>query len=375
MKYIKKPSNQIIIKELLSLKKQSTDVFLILAGEKTQWNIADFISIANNQGIVFMGGVFPGLIIGNTKTDEGVLIKKFTANRAPILINEINKSKIDLPKIPSFVVEDNDNKQTALILADGLSSGITLFLKVLFHKLGNTVNYIGGGAGLLSLKQEPCVFSNEGFFKDAAIVLFTEQTINLGIKHGWTYVYGPIIATRTNKNIILELNWQNPFEVYKKIIDNDNYNNVSISSENFFEISKGYPFGISKDNCEYIVRDPLKVNDLGHIICVGDIPENSALDILKGNQVSLLSAAIEATNEATEQNSQAKSSLIFDCISRTLFLENGFNLELEFMTDAFKHKNLDIKLEGALTLGEISSYNQSNLEFFNKTILLGLFNE
>ncbi|MBN2236496.1 MAG: FIST C-terminal domain-containing protein [Bacteroidales bacterium] len=373
MRYIKKPSNQIIIKELLSLMKESTDVFLILAGEKTEWNIDEFISIANNQGIVFMGGVFPGLIIGNTKTDEGVLIKKFRANGAPILISELNKSKIDLPKIPNFVFEGKNNRQTALILADGLSSGITLFLKVLFHKLGNTVNYIGGGAGLISLKQEPCVFSNEGFFKDAAIILFTEQTINLGIKHGWTYVYGPIIATRTNKNIILELNWQNPFEVYKKIIDSDN--NASISSENFFEISKGYPFGISKDNCEYIVRDPLKVNDLGHIICVGDIPVNSALDILKGNQVSLLSAAVDATNEAAEQISQAKSSLIFDCISRTLFLENGFKLELEFITDAFKHKNLDIKLEGALTLGEISSYNQSNLEFFNKTILLGLFNE
>lgn len=373
MKYIQKPNCQTVIKELSSLKKRSTDVFFLLVGEKTQWDINEFIEIANKQGIAFMGGIFPGLIIGETKTEEGVLIKKFKANQGPVLIKEINKSKIDLPEMPKFDGENNDKKSTALILVDGLSSGITLFLKVLFHKLGNTINYIGGGAGSLSLKQEPCVFSNEGFFKDAAIVLFADQTINLGIKHGWSYIYGPIMATRTNKNTILELNWQNPFEVYKKIIDNDS--GVAINSENFFEVAKGYPFGISKDNHEYIVRDPLKVNELGHIICVGDIPENSALDILKGNQGSLLSAAIDATNEAMEQNPKAKSSLIFDCISRTLFLEKEFKLELEFMTDAFKQKNLDIVLEGALTLGEISSYNQSNLEFFNKTILLGLFNE
>ncbi len=211
----------------------------------------------------------------------------------------------------------------------------------MFDQLGNSVSYFGGGAGSLSLKSQPCLFTCEGFVQDAAIVTFIKLQCNLGVAHGWKKLTGPIVANKTHKNVVMELNWRNAFEVYQEIIEADS--GVKLPRDNFYSVAMGYPFGIYKEEAEDIVRDPIMTNEKGELICVGEVPENSLLNILKGETDSLIQAAGQAAKDFGRELAAVKENLA---------------------------GNQGIPA-GMLTLGEISSYGEAYLEFFNKTIVVG----
>lgn len=244
----------------------------------------------------------------------------------------------------------------------------------MFNRLGNSVHYFGGGAGSLTLKQEPCLFTSGGFVQDAAIVAFIKLESNLGVRHGWERIMGPIVATKTRKNIIMELNWKNAFQVYRETVEGDS--GKKLTTKNFFNIAKGYPFGIHKEGMEDIVRDPIAVTEKDELICVGEVPENSALSILKGKKTSLIHAASQAADDCLHIGAGTiRQSFIVDCISRVIYLEKDFAKELETVNHKIHSVDDRHTPSGILTLGEISSYGEGFLEFFNKTIVVGILYE
>lgn len=362
-----------VVQSMIDMQTNGNEIFLLLVGEHTEWDTDGFIGAANKKGLRFFGGVFPALISGGGKYEKGVVIQKFTATIDPVLQTGLDGPDFKMRNLNDVKDTLAVGKRTAIVMVDGLTSQIAGLLEKLFLFLGDTVNYVGGGAGSLSFVQKPCVFCNEGMFQDAAIIAFVDMDASLGVKHGWKKIHGPLVATKTNKNIIQELNWANPFEVYKEAIFDDS--GKQIGHGNFFSIAKSYPFGISKEHSEYVVRDPLSANENGDLICVGEVPENAVLDILKGENHTLIEAAKDAALQAVENGCRFSSSLIFDCISRTLFLGPDFKLELESIMEVLKDNDCDLDIEGALSLGEISSAGQGFLEFFNKTILISLFYE
>jgi len=260
--------------------------------------------------------------------------------------------------------EETELTNTCLLtFVDGLSENISHYLQQLYHNYGNRMKIMGGGAGSLSLVQQPCVFSNEGLFQNAAVLCPIQMEISLGVKHGWEKLHGPVVATRTKANIIYELNWKNAFEVYQQTVEYDSWK--KINANNFFEISKAYPFGIARENGEDIVRDPIKVTEDGALVCVGDVPENTVLYILKGKNESLIQSAQSAIASSIKNvTNEIHHTLIVDCISRTLFLEDEFYKELEAINDAVHKENEESIPQGVLSLGEISSNGEGFLEFY-----------
>ena len=181
----------------------------------------------------------------------------------------------------------------------------------------------------------------------------------------------PVLQIDLDGNIIKEINWKNPFEVYKEIVEA--HSGRQFTDDNFFDIAKGYPFGILKEDAECIVRDPLMVNENNELVCVGEVNDNMLVDILNGNTTSLIEAARHATSDSVNQASAPKKALIIDCISRILFLEEDFDRELTAITSTIHNAFPEVSIGGALTLGEISSYGEGFLEFYNKTTVVGLF--
>jgi len=320
----------------------------------------------NALDIAFFGGIFPGIISGNQRFEEGVIIKVWNDATQPFLIKGLDEKGWDFPYLLPHI---QSGKTLMLTLVDGLTTNIADFLISLYHIAGNSARYFGGGAGSLSLKQMPCVFTNEGVFQDAAIICLVNQEVRLGVKHGWQKVAGPLVATRTDKNVIHELNWQPAFEVYKGIVEEDS--GRTFMEDNFFDIAKGFPFGIFKENQEDIVRDPIAKSETGALICVGEVPENTVLNILKGESEALIHSAAEAALGSSDKEKVLKDVFVVDCISRVLFLEERFPQELQAIRDGLGEPGKDIVPEGILSLGEISSYSDGLLEFFNKTIVVG----
>ena len=99
------------------------------------------------------------------------------------------------------------------------------------------------------------------------------------------------------------------------------------------------------------------------VICLG---ENH---ILKGEIDSLVDAAGCAYKDAAkdiESESENKSIVFIDCISRVLFLEDDFDEELNAV---YKE---GLPMIGALTLGEIANSGKDYLEFYNKTAVVSI---
>ena len=340
---------------------------LISIGEHTEIDILQLIASLNNSGVKFMGGLFPMVIHDHSIYKEGLVINTLNYFEDFYLIKDISKKGYTIPQI-NF---KKDQAYSLFTYIDGLTSDISHYLSELYKNYGMQTNYFGGGAGSLSLEQKPCIICNEGFFEDAAVVCVMSKDASIGVRHGWNKVDGPFIVTKAEGNVIKEINWKNAFTVYKHVVES--HFKKQFTDDNFFDIAKGYPFGIVKDNAECVVRDPLSVNEKGELICVGELENNTLVDILNGNKDTLIDAARKAAEESLETSITPKKAIIIDCISRILFLEDDFDKELNDITTTIKSKYPEISIGGALTLGEISSYGDGFIEFYNKTVVVGLF--
>ncbi|MCA9902313.1 MAG: FIST C-terminal domain-containing protein [Anaerolineae bacterium] len=353
-----------LVEQIRQLPRSENEIVLLLVGEHSTFDLNELIAALNQHHVSFAGGVFTGVIFGNQRYEAGVVADVLPIAAQPSLYHGLDTTSFQIESVPDL---SHDHQYTALVLVDGLTSHIALFLERLFRQLHNQVHYIGGGAGSLSFQQKPCLFDNQGVYQDAALVLWLQTTSSLGVRHGWQHLRGPLIATKTDGTIIQRLNGRPAFELYSQIIERKT--GETLTKENFFSIAKQYPLGIFHHGMDYIVRDPITFTDDKEIVCVGEVPKGSMVYILQGNKQNLVSHARQATSEAMNDVANSHHNLIFDCISRVLYLEDDFSQEL----DAVRMSLPDQAPApfGVLSLGEIASFETGRVEFFNKTFVVG----
>jgi hypothetical protein len=273
----------------------------------------------------------------------------------------------DYVKIIDSKIPELGKTKTMFVFVDSMSKRITTFLECLFEIFGNECNYIGGGAGTLSFEPFSCLITNQGLIQDSAVLALLNAESSIGIRHGWRTIGGPYKITDSDGNMLITLNWKPAFKVYREVIKI--HSGKNISATNFLEIAQVYPLGIKKMPTEKIVREPLEIEKDGILICNGEVPKDSFIDILHGNTASLIEAAKNAavlSNEEFPINTKKKLSIFFDGISRLQFLQENFQKEIDAVY------NDKIPLIGALSIGEIANSGKDYLEFYNKTSVVGI---
>ena len=344
---------------------------MLLACDGNEYSPENVDPILKNCPVPIFGGIFPEIILDNRNLTRGVIAAGCSKRSQPTVITGLSSEDSDyeaqiLEKIPY-----NKDIKTMFIFADGMAGRISALIEGVFNTLGIGINYIGGGAGSLSFVQKPCIFTNSGLLADVAVLVSTEINSGIGVKHGWNTVKSGLSVTGSHKNIIRTINWQPAFQVYSDIVEE--HSGMKFRENNFFDIAKSYPFGIRKLGTENIVRDPLMKEDNDSLVCVGEVPQNSYVEILSGDKESLIDAAENARKEAEESfysfNEKIETIFFIDCISRVLFLEEAFQDELN------KVYIEGMPMIGALTLGEIANSGKDYLEFYNKTAVVGMLNK
>ena len=211
---------------------------IIYLAEHSEVNVQELIEYLNKKNISFLGGIFPKIIYKDELLDKGMVVDVLSNVESIQLIKNISKKRYE---IEDFDFEKGQH-YSIITLVDGLTTHISDYLEKLYECYGIQTNYFGGGAGHLSLDQKPCIFCNDGFYQDAAIFAILNTNSSIGVDHGWHKLSGPYIVTKAKGNIIKEINWKNPFEIYSEIVEK--HSNKKFSEDNFFEIAQGYPFGI-----------------------------------------------------------------------------------------------------------------------------------
>lgn len=321
--------------------------------------------LAKSRAPVF-GGIFPQIIGNGKNMEKGTIMAGLLDDINTLTIPELSSDQADMDqKIVSVLQGLDCLDKTIFVFVDGLSTRISALIDGLFNNIGLMSNYIGGGAGSLSFEQKPCIFTSRGLQADSAVLAVSDVKSGIGVAHGWAQISQAMKVTESEKNRVISLNWEPAFQVYQQVIQA--HSGSSFENASFFDIAKAHPLGIVKLDTEMVVRDPILMEN-DQLICVGEVPQGSFVYILQGDRDSLINGAVQARESALENfpgNVNRSSMLFMDCISRVLFMEDDFKMELRAVDD----RNLAI---GALTLGEIANTGDSYLEFYNKTAVVGI---
>lgn len=333
---------------------------LVLAANDGGADISTLDSLVQELSIPVFGGIFPGVLFEGDRHTDGAVVVALSVEPTVTVVTGLSDPETAIrPQLDASVATPGET--TAFVFADGYAARIGTFVQRLFESYGLECRFVGGGAGSLSSEGDPCIITDDGVLSDAAVLATVPSPSNVGISHGWREVGGPFRVNDAAGATLSMLGDESAFDVYRRVVEADS--GTTLTRENFFEVAKSYPFGISRLHEEKLVRDPFKVDGDGTITCFGEIPEGEYLHVLTGNPVSLVDAAGDATRAAARDNG-AGPLAVFDCISRVLYLEEVFDDELDAIAGpgdpAF----------GALTIGEIANGDGGHLQFHNKTVIV-----
>jgi len=333
---------------------------VLLATPHAELLSTEFESVLANLEVPVFGGIFPEIFHDGERKDTGaVVVSLFTE---PFVTTVSDLSDPDTNHRESLDPNVPTNYETAFVFVDAYATGIDSIIDSLFRTYSVALDFIGGGAGTLDDDHGPCLFTNKGVIEDAAVIAAINQPITVGVKHGWKEIDGPFRVTDATGSTIETLDGKPAFSIYRDIIEEAA--GRTITKENFFEVAKSYPFGITRMDAEQIVRDPFSVDADGSITCFGTVSEGEFVAILEANPRSLINAARTASATA-RRGSSADMLVFFDCISRVLYLEDEFDRELAAVTPEER------PLFGALTIGEIANDGSGHLDYYTKTAVVG----
>jgi len=344
---------------------------LVLACQDNKFTSQQITPLLSTCPLPIFGGIYPQLIYNNTLMQTGCIIIGFEQQVEISLISQVSKlitdeqlvEAIEQTSLMDGQISSNDS---FLMFYDSLINNTEDFIDCFFEYLDHQICIIGGGAGNLEFKQEPCLFTNKGLIDDAIQIVNLKSKLTTAATHGWEILKGPFLVSDVNKQTIMSLDYQPAFDVYKSEIES--ISKLRFNDSNFFDIAKNYPLGIQGVNNQLIVRDPILTQD-GHLQCVGNIPVNSMVYLLKGSSDSLITAAESAAILATTKidNIDFSSTIVFDCISRALYLGDRFTLELNSIS---KHTS-EQRLFGVVCFGEITNSESGAIKLLNKSTVIG----
>lgn len=335
---------------------------LLYIGADFQFDSAELSLQLQTIKKTVIGGVFPEVIRNGKRFSDSAILLGLSTPMSYLVIKEFEEDLL-IDKVAEGLMNENIDEQSSfLVFIDALVRDKAALFDCLYNYYGSIPNYLGGGAGTLKFEPLPCVVSNEGILAGAAVVATIPRKINLGVAHGWFSISTQLKVTEVHNNEIISLNWKPAMEVYQAIIEE--HSKKPFDFDDFYNCTKSYPFGIQKLNDNTIVRDPFKTEN-GRVFLLDDVDEGAYVQILYGDLDSLIEGAVEARKKAEKESTNLENTLIIDCISRVLFMEDKFEEEL---------KKLDPLSNsfGALTLGEIANNGDEYLDIYNKTAVVGI---
>ncbi len=354
-----------IVEQIEKHRPSSKKGLVMFIGEHCTISIPLLIKRLQYLNCPFVGLIVPGVLDKDGVYDDAIIVKYFEFSQPPILVKNISNTPINLSTSPF------SSSDTLLTFIDGYTERIGKILFDMYNNLSYDHSIVGSAVGSIESKNRKCIFTNDGYFEDAALIVPISASCKAIAKHGFQKAFGPLIATKTKGKTIQQLNWESALPIYKQAVEQ--LTGIYLSKEELFNISWAYPIGIYKEDSENIVRDISSSSNLDAINAHVEISDDTVLYVMNHSEQNLIQAAKNATQTSIAgiDKSRIEDFIVFDCISRYQILSEKFNQALKVIEESL-HPSFD-NFEGVLSLGEINSYDNSLFEFYNKTIVAASF--
>ncbi len=263
------------------------------------------------------------------------------------------------------LLEKNFKRGTIMAMPDGFQGNVPEMLRGLYNQMGPNFQYIGGGAGDNLKFFKTYQFTEQEISQDAVAVALVEGLhMGIGFGHGWVPVGSPLVITKARGKTVYEIDGFPAFAAYSRRLG-------LTSREQFGTKAMMHPIGFPNIRGQYVIRDPLSVNEDGSINFVTEVPSQAVGSIMDCTLEGLVEAAGHAAQQAVSAAPKPAFMLLFDCISRIMLMGDRFQEEIQVLRETV---GPDVPLLGALTFGEIGSHDNVPI-FHNKTTVVAVGKE
>lgn len=266
----------------------------------------------------------------------------------------------------------NIRRDFSVIFSDGLIEEGSNFISGLQERLGSSFPLIGASASDNFIYNKTYVYSNEGVFNNAACGVLWGGKLNfgLGIKHGWKPLGKPRIITKSEANIVYEIDDFPAVNLYQEYLSAS----PAELKKQLRRISTLYPMGIYlPGEEEYLLRNIVSIEEDGSLLCQGNVPLGSQIRLMIGTKESCLSATEHACEEAKRGLGIHNPDFVFvfNSVSRYTLFGRYANKEIEIIK---KHFGKDTPIIGFYTYGEQAPLQaidyRGKAYFHNQTITI-----
>ncbi len=365
------------LKEFPNLDSENTLVLIFAAPEFLDFQepiikLAHFYSKSKIIGCSTAGEIF-----GNNLFDHSisVAVVKFAKTLLKIAKAEVSHSK-ESKNTGRLIAEQlkADNLHSIFILSDGLNVNGSELVHGLnstnsTHQLIMTGGLAGDGS---NFKKTWTILNNKILDHYVVAVGFYGSNIHVGhaSKGGWD-IFGPVRRiTRSESNVLYELDYQPALQLYKEYLGE--------KASDLPSSGLLYPLAIhdpNEHNDTQLVRTILAIDEQEQsLVFAGDIPTGWYAQLMRANFDRLIDSANEAGHLANKvmlgDNLEKPGPVLaidISCVGRRMLLGERTEEEIESTMSALPVGSTQI---GFYSYGELSPFSVGKCELHNQTMTI-----
>ncbi|MDQ5929463.1 MAG: hypothetical protein QG594_1242 [Bacteroidota bacterium] len=264
-----------------------------------------------------------------------------------------------------------ENLKHLFVLSEGSFVNGSSLINGLETHINANISITGGMCGD-DARFEKTLASYQENPKEGEVILigFYGQSLEISFASfgGWE-PFGPErIITKSENNILYEIDEQPALDLYKKYL--------GAKSNELPQASLLYPLNVTPDDKnEPVVRTILNINNQDQsMILAGDVPVNSRVQLMMASVDGVAQGAQKAAEIAMKARIKPPElSILVSCIGRKLVMSQRVEEELELVRDVVGN---NVPMTGFYSYGEMAPFNGNNAcELHNQTMTLTLISE
>lgn len=317
----------------------------------------------HDRGLRLFGAIFPALVTRRGFLQHGVIFLRFPEATHAFLVDDLaDNADAGATRIADAAREGiTDEGQHLFLVFDGMLGNVGSLLVRLFERLRRQVTYAGVNAGSETFQPMPCVFDAHRVVSNGAVGLLLPADHRLALQHAYPVSKALLRATSTSGNRIDHIDGRPAMTVYQEVIAEEY--GIALTQANFYDYAVHYPFGLIGP-LDVLVRIPVAFSEDGSIFCVGEVPPNSMLRLLKAPELPASGCVDDLVRSLGPGTGQPL--ITFYCAGRRMHFGEAAFTEIQ---DLMKN-SASPEIFGALSLGEIGTDADLGIPQFHNAALV-----
>jgi len=326
-----------------------------------------------NANIVFSST--SGEILGDNVYDDSVVVTAVAFDKTEVRCVSTNiKQHGNSYETGIFLMKqlETNGLNAVFVISDGAHVNGSELVAGLNENNPSNVPVTGGLAGDAARFQKTMTGLNQVPTEGNVIAVGfygSHLLVGHGSFGGWDEFGPERTITRSEKNVLYEIDGKNALELYKQYLGD--YVNELPGSALLFPLSLR-----EKGSDENLVRTILSINEADKSMTfAGNLPEGNTVRLMKANFDKLIEGASDAATYsfAGIRNMKPELAILISCVGRKLILNERTEEELQAAKEILGAGTV---ITGFYSYGEISPFNPSSTcELHNQTMTITTFTE